>query len=232
MKKSAFYLVGVLMMGFMIVSASCSKKKDIGSGLLMVVNASPAFGPVDVNIDSKLYSGAGLASPGNTPYTTILEGTHQVRVLPVGGTTNLISLTLNTVANANQSLYIYDRPSSLQQFAVEDFYTTPSTGQCNIRFFNLAASTPQLDLGVLNGSTFSSIYTNRNFETPTSAATNAVFTTYSAGTYKFDMKVSGTGVSLTTVDNVVLQSGKTYTIYARGVYGNVATPLGLTVIEH
>jgi hypothetical protein len=232
MKRSAFYLVGVLMMGLVVITTSCSKKKDVGSGLLMVVNASPAFGPVDVNIDSKLYSGAGLASPGNTPYTTILEGSHPVRILAVGGTTTLLSLTLTTVANSSQSLYIYDRPSSLQQFAVEDMYTTPTAGQCNIRFFNLAASTPQLDLGTLNGSTFTSIFTNRNFETSSTAATSAVFTSYAAGTYKFDMKVSGTGVSLATIDNVVLQSGKTYTIYARGVYGNIVTPLGLTVIEH
>lgn len=232
MKKSALYLVAVLMMGLVIISAACSKKKDVGSGLLMIVNASPAFGPVDVNIDSKLVSGAGLASPGNTPYTPILEGSHEVRVLAVGGTTNLASLTLTTIANANQSLYIYDRPGSLQQFAVEDQYTTPTAGQCNVRFFNLAPSTPQLDIGILNGATFTPLYTNRVFEVSSNAATNAVFTSMAAGTYNFDMRVSGTGASIATANNVVLQSGKTYTIYARGISGSLVSPLGLTFLEH
>jgi len=232
MKKSALYLVGVMMMGLVVVAGSCSKKNDVGSGLLMIVNASPAFGPLDVNIDSKLVSGSGLASPGNTAYAPILEGSHQVRVLNVGGTTNLVSLTLTTVANANQSLYFYDRPSSIQQFAVEDNYSTPTAGQCNIRFFNLAPSTPQLDLGTVSGATFTPLYTSRGFEVSTNAATNAVFTSIAAGTYNFDMRVNGTGASIATANNVVLQSGKTYTIYARGISGSLVSPLGLTVIEH
>lgn len=232
MKKSALYLVGILMIGLVMITASCSKKKDVGSGLLMIVNASPAFGPLDVNIDGRLVSGAGLASPGNTPYTPILEGKHEVRALAVGGTTNLLSLTLTTVANANQSLYIYDRPGSLQEFAVEDNYSTPTAGQCNIRFFNLAPSTPQLDIGTLSGATFTPLYTNRVFEVSSNAATNAVFKSIAAGTYNFDMRVSGTGASIATANNVVLQSGKTYTIYARGVSGSLVTPLGFTFLEH
>lgn len=232
MNRRVEKLLAGLLMGLVIFSVSCSKKDKIGSGQIMIVNTSPAFGPVDVVVDTKAFTTSPLSYPGNTPYTPILEGSHEIKVLQAGSTTELVNIKLTTVANKNQSLYFFDRPSSLQLFAVEDNYSSPGTGQSNIRFFNLGPGSTLLDLGTLAGAVFTPVFTSRSFETTTNVATHATFSTIPSGTYNFDLRVSGAGTSIASKNSVVLESGKTYTIYSRGISGSGTTPLGLQIIEH
>jgi hypothetical protein len=52
------------------------------------------------------------------------------------------------------------------------------------------------------------------------------------GTYSFQIRVNGAGAPLLTVNNIVLEEGKSYTLFAKGLSGNMTTPLGLELITN
>jgi hypothetical protein len=85
-------------------------------------------------------------------------------------------------------------------------------------------------VGTLTGSTFTPVFSNRSFETATTAGANSVFTPVPAGTYNFDVRAGGS--SVLPLNGIVLQAGKIYTVFARGIVGNTTTPLGATIIVH
>lgn len=211
---------------------SCSKKDAPGSGQFMFVNASPGFGPVDIIFDGNKFNTTGVAYGANTGYKPLLEGSHVMNITSGGTTTSLYDVNLSTAASINQSFFIYDRPNSLQIFAVQDNLITPAAGKANIRFFHLSPGSTVIDVGTISASVFTPIFSARSFESSSTAYTNASFTSINAGTYSFEIRVNGAGVTILTVNNIVLQEGKNYTLFAKGISGNGTTPLGLEVIEN
>jgi hypothetical protein len=103
-----------------------------------------------------------------------------------------------------------------------------------VRFFHLSPGAPAVTVGTLSGSTFTAIpaFTSRAFETQTTANANAGFTPVDAGTYTFDVRIAGTTTSVLNLPGIVLQAGKIYTIFARGIVGNATTPLGASIIAN
>lgn len=216
-----------------ILLGSCSKKNTVGVGQFMFVNASPAFGPVDVIFDGNKFNTSPVAYGSNTGYLSLREGSHVMSITASNSTTSLFDATLSTAADINQSFFIYDRPNSLQVFAVQDNLGAPPAGKANIRFFHLSPGAPMIDIGTLSAAVFTPVFTARSFESSSSAFNNAKFTSITAGTYTFDIRVNGPGTSILTVNNIVLQDGKNYTLFAKGIAGSGgATPLGLELIEN
>ncbi len=222
--------VSLFLIVFVLVG--CNKKSTPAEGLLMVVNASPGFGPVDVRIDEKIFNTSALTYGTNTGYKSITEGAHGVSFTSPGTTTSLYDIRLTTVGNINQSFYLYDRPNSLQAFAIQDNLTTPAKGKSNIRFFQFSPNSPIMDLGTLNGAMFTPVFTNRAIETSSTAVVNGAFKTIDAGTYNFEIRVNGAGISLLVVNNILLKEAKSYTLFAKGISGNTNTPLELGIIEN
>lgn len=211
---------------------SCNKKDTPGSGQFMFVNASPGFGPVDVILDGNKFNTTAVNYGANTGYKPLLEGSHVMNITSSGTTTSLYDVNLSMAASINQSFFIYDRPNSLQVFAVQDNLITPSAGKANIRFFHLSPGSTVIDVGTVSASVFTPLFSARSFESSSTAYTNASFTSINAGTYSFEIRVNGAGVTILTVNNIVLQEGKNYTLFAKGISGNATTPLGLEIIEN
>jgi hypothetical protein len=87
----------------------------------------------------------------------------------------------------------------------------------------------------LSNNTFTEIpaFTNRSFETQTTAIANQNFTSLPAGTYTLDVRVASNNTSVLQVPNVTLQAGKIYTIFARGIAGATgAQASGAQIILH
>jgi len=210
---------------------ACNKKGNPTYGEFMVVNASPGFGPVDIYVDNNKFNTAALAYPLHTPYGTLESGQHTFKVTATGSSTAIFEGSLNTLGDINQSLFIYGLPTSLNLFAVPDNTFSPGTGKALIRFFHLSPGGQTIDIGTLNGSTFTPLYTSRSFETSTSSVNNSLFNAIDVGTYVFDIRPAGTGISLFS-DDITLEGGKFYTLFYRGISGAPATPVGIEVITH
>lgn len=197
----------------------------------MVVNASPGFGPIDIYVDNSKFNGAGLAYPLHTPYGTLETGQHTINVTDAGSTTSIFAGSLNTLGDINQSLFIYGLPNALSVFAVPDNTFSASSDKALIRFFHLSPGGQTVDVGKLNGATFTPLYTSRSFETSSSGVNNSQFNAINVGDYEIDIRVSGTGISLFK-DSIGLQGGKFYTLFLKGINGDPTTPLGLQIIKH
>ncbi len=234
MKKSNSFLrwsVFVLLLWVITATSACGKSDNPTYGEFMVVNASPGFGPVDIYLDNNKFNTAALAYPMNTGYSTVEAGQHNMKVTSAGSTTSIFEGNLNTLGDISQSIFIYGLPTSLNVFAVADNTFSPSGGKALIRFFHLSPGGQTVDVGTVNSAIFTSIYPSRSFETSTSAINNSVYNAIDVGTYLFDIRVAGTGISLVS-DDITLVGGKFYTIFLRGISGNVDTPLGIEVITH
>ncbi len=231
--SNSFLRLPVLVLLVWVIAgiSGCGKKSNPSYGEFMVVNASPGFGPVDVYIDNNKFNSAALAYPSHTAYGTLESGQHTMKVTSSGSTTSIFEGSLNTLGDINQSLFIYGLPTSLNVFAVADNTFNPSTGKALIRFFHLSPGGQTVDLGTVASATFTPIYSSRSFETSTSSINNSVYNSIDEGTYYFDIRVAGTGISLVSSD-ITLAGGKFYTLFLRGINGDPATPLGIEVITH
>lgn len=206
---------------------SC-RKNTVESGQFMIVNASPGFGPATIQIDANPFGTAAVAYSGNTGYLPLLQGRHLLQAV-VGGTP-VFDVNFTSAGLQNQTLFIYDRPTSLQVFAVVDNIASPGSGKAGLRFFHLSPGSPLVDVGTLSGATFTPLFTARSFETASTAFTGSGFTTLNSGTYSVQVRVTGAGTELLTVNNIQLQEGKNYTVFLKGISGNATTPLGLELI--
>ena len=229
-KMKMKYLFGFLLISLML--AACNKKNTVGVGQFMFVNAGPELGSVDILFDGTKFNTSALPYGESTGYQSLIQRAHVMKVTSAGSSTSLYDASLSTAADIKQSFYIYDRLASLKVFAVEDLFNAPSGGKANIRFFHLCAGAPLIDVGTISGTVFTPVFTSRTFENSSSAFTSATFTEITAGTYTFEIRVTGAGTPLLTVNNIQLQDGKSYSLFAKGISGNVTTPLLMGVVEN
>ena len=199
---------------------------------VLVVHASPDAPAVDLLVDNVKVNAAALAYPGNTGYLDVASGNRNIKVNAAGTSTVAINADVSLMANTAYSVFAFDRVSQIKPLVLVDNLTAPATGKAHIRFMHLAPGAPSVTVGVLTGSTFSPVFTNRPFETAATATANQNFTPVDAGTYTFDVRLADGTTSVLTVPNVALQSGKIYTVFARGIVGNTTAPLGASVIVH
>lgn len=235
MKKSVF--IGVMALPILLgtISMGCDKDEDDvvqSTSSVKTVHASPNAPGVDLLVDNVKVNASALSYPQNTGYLTVNAGTRNIKVNATGTTTTVINADLPFAQDKKYSVFAYDVVSSIKAFVVEDNLTTPASGKAHIRFFHLSPGAPAVTVGVLSGGPFTPVFSNRAFETATTATTNAAFAPVDAGTYNFDVRVAGTTNSVLTVNNVALQAGKIYTVFAKGIVGNTTTPLGAEIIVH
>lgn len=224
-----------LLFAISFVVAACNKNEDDApqpEADVKVVHASPDAPGVDLLVDNAKVNSSALSFPQNTGYLSLKSGTRNIKVNASGTSTTVINADVPFGQGKKYSVYAYDVLNSIKAFVVEDNLATPASGKAHIRFFHLSPGAPAVNVGVLSGATFTGVFTNRSFETQATATANAVFTPVDAGTYNFDVRVAGTTTSVLTLNNINLQAGKIYTVFAKGIVGNSTTPLGAEIIAH
>ena len=231
MKRTTIFLATAALLFSSLAFVSCKKEKKEEARVL-VTHASPDAPGVDLLVDNQKVNASALTFPNSTGYLTVTAGTRNIKVNAAGTTTTVINADIPFVKDKNYSVYAFNRLASIGAILVEDDLTTPASGKAHIRFFHLSPGAPAVTVGVLAGSTFTPVFSNRAFETQATAAANQAFAPVDAGTYTFDVRVAGTTNSVLTLTGINLQAGKIYTVFARGIVGNTTTPLGASIIAH
>jgi hypothetical protein len=219
----------------LLISASfvaCDKDDDDDTGNIMVTHASPNAPGVDLLVDNVKQNSSPLTFPNSTSYLEVNEGTRNIKVNAAGTSTTVIDANITIVEDRNYSIFAINNLASISPIVVEDNLAAPASGNAHLRFFHLSPGAPSVTVGYLTGATFTPLFSDRAFETQATATTNAAFTPVPAGTYTVDVRVAGTSTSVLNVPGVVLQAGKIYTVFARGVVGSATTPLSASVITH
>lgn len=199
---------------------------------VMVVHASPDAPAVDLLVDNVKVNATALSYPNNTGYLEVASGTRNFKVNAAGTTTTVINADVPLMENAAYSVFAFDRVAQIKPLVVMDNLATPASGKAHIRFLHLSPGAPAVTIGILNGSAFTPVFSNRTFETAATATANQGFTPVDAGTYNFDVRLADGTTSVLTVPNIPLQAGKIYTVFARGIVGNTTSPLGASLIVH
>ena len=211
---------------------SCDKDETPqATASVNIIHASPDAPGVDLLVDNIKVNTAALNFPDATGYVKVFAGTRNIKVNATGTTSSVINADLTFSANNFYSVYAYNRLASIGAFVVEDNLTVPAAGQAHLRFFHLSPNAPVVTVGTLSGTTFTPVFANRSFETQATASANQNFTPVAAGTYTFDVQASG--ASVLTLSNIVLQAGKIYTVFAKGlVNGTGSQALGAQIVTH
>ncbi len=207
----------------------CSKNGDSAvdpsptPGRLRFVQASPDAPPADLYIDSTRVD-SSIAYPGSTNYRDIAAGTRVLRIVRPGTTQTLYLAQVPVVSGWNYTIFGIDSVSNYYSMLLVDNLAPPPAGKANLRFVHVSPNAPAADLVIRNGIT---LFTNEAFKSKTD------FISLNAGTYTFDVKVSGTPTLLASVSNDSLAAGKIYTIYLRGFAGSTgSTALGTSLLVH
>lgn len=196
-----------------------------------IIHASPDAPGVDLLVDNVKVNMTALNFPEATGYVKVLVGTRNVKVNATGTTNSVINANLTFVADKYYSVFAYNQLASIGAFMVEDNLTLPAAGQSHIRFFHLSPNAPTVTVGTLSGTTFTPVFSNRSFETPATASANQNFSPVPSGTYTFDVQANGS--SVLNLPNIVLQAGKIYTVFAKGLVGGTGSQaLGAQIVLH
>jgi len=143
------------------------------------------------------------------------SGSPLTRIIPSTGTATLATGNLSLSDNTNYTLIAADSVSKLQVSTVQDDITAPAAGKANIRFFQLSANAPAVDI-FMKASTPSLAFASRTFNDQAVSVSKAVFSTVDAGAYTFIANEAATLNTIATSTTLTLESGKIYTLILKG----------------
>jgi hypothetical protein len=212
----------MVLMGCVALLSACKKEDqyDFDNSVpayVNFVNASPDAGSAQLYVQDIVRTPSAISYGNASGYFKTYLGSQDVAVKAPNGTTTLISTTGQFDANANYTYFLVGQNSSLGLVAVTDDLIAPASGKAKIRFVNAApnASAANLNLG------------------STTVVSNIAFRGVSpsvevnAGSYILSVSSSP---FLSSTLNTTLESGKVYTIYAKGLVGttgNSAFSIGI-----
>lgn len=195
---------------------------DFASTNILVVHASPDAPGVDLLIDDIVVNSAPLEYPDNTGYLPILAGTRNVKVNAAGTTLTVIDATVTLMADGSYSIFAIDELSSIEPLVLVDDLSAPAAGKAHVRFIHLSPDAPAVDITLTDGTV---VFGDKSFRDYTD------FTPLDAGSYDLQVRLAGTTSVVLDLPGIVLQTGKIYTIFAKGFVAGVgAQALGAEII--
>ena len=213
MTKNIFKTTTLFIAAAIITFSSCTKKNDdtMFYSSLSVTHASPDAPAVDIYIDNSKVTTTPFSFSNTTGYLkNIISGKRNIKVNVAGTTTNVINADITFDGNKNYSLFAIDSVSKLSTILTVDDLTTPAAGKAHVRFIHLSPDAPAVDIAVVGGPV---VFPNSSFKNV------SAFTPLGAGTYNLEVRVAGTTNVALTLPSITLESGKIYTVYAKGFLG-------------
>lgn len=224
--------IGIIAILFAVFSlTSCLKNNDNNVApnysWLAVINASPNIEKFDFVIDNKLVNSDAFKFTERLSYFNIYSGLRNVSIYKDDTNDTLRTGKLNVKPGEIYSLYVIGLAPNHQFLTLTDSLSNPSAGKAQIRFLNLSVNAPALKL---NYGTDSVLFNNVAYKK------HSDFVEIPAGKkYNFSVAAQA-GTGNTSAENgVMIESGKIYTVWAKGVYDNTTVDslkLGLKIQEN
>jgi len=191
------------------------------NSLVKVVHASPDAPGVDLLVDNTI-AGTNLTFPNNTGYLDVNSGTRNIKVNVTGTQTTVIEANVNFMENMNYSVFAVNSVANIEPLLVEDDLTAPAQGKAHVRFIHLSPDAPAVDITLTDGTV---VFGNKSFKEYTA------FTPLDAGTYDLQVRVAGTPTVALDLPGITVESGKIYTVFAKGFLSGVGQQeLGAEII--
>lgn len=159
-----------------------------GDGAVRLVNASSAYGALDLYSSDTLLSSA-VAPEGAGSYVTLGAGTYTLKLKRNGSSTTVNSTDRSVAASTSHTLLAYSTADTLRSVFLTDNETAPTSGAAKLRVFNASIEAGALDVYVTASSA-----TLADSSPTVSALGTERFSSYneiSAGSYR--VRVTGSG---------------------------------------
>lgn len=181
---------------------------SVDKSSVMVTHASPDAPGVDLLVDNTKVNSAALTFPNSTGYLSVNSGTRNIKVNVAGTSTTVINADLPLVKNVSYSIFAVNTVASIEPLVIEDDLSAPATGNAHVRFIHLSPDAPAVDIAVDGGAVVFPDVTFKEYSD---------FTPLPAGTYDLEVRVAGTTTVALDLDPIVVEAGKIYTVFARGL---------------
>jgi hypothetical protein len=221
------FLMLAIALPMAVTVTSCSKDDEdpapvVDKSSVLVTHACPDAPGVDLLVDGAKVNTTALEFPNNTGYLSVNSGTRNIKVNVTGTSTTVINADLPLVKNTSYSIFAVNTVANIEPLVIEDDLTAPASGNAHVRFIHLSPDAPAVDIAVDGGAVVFPDVTFKEFSD---------FTPLPAGSYDLEVRVAGTSTVALDLDPIVVQAGKIYTVFAKGLLagtGNQA--LGAQII--
>jgi hypothetical protein len=220
------FLTGLALTAMCLAVVSCSDDDNptapASKASVLVVHASPNAPAVDLLVDGQT-AGSGLTFPNNTGYLVVNAGMRNVKVNVAGTSTTVINANLDLTSNTSYTVFAVDSVSKISTVVLADNLTMPAAGKAHVRFVHLSPNAPAVNITLTDGTI---VFGNKAFKQATD------FTPLDAGTYDLQVRDAATNSAIVlNLNGIALQSGKIYTVFAKGFLGGTgAQALGAEII--
>ena len=184
-----------------------------------VINASLVASPLNVAVDGVITL-SNVPYTGVSNYTTTSAGSHTFTVQATATPgANLVTLVNTLTAATDTSLVISGPAGALLPLVLQDNNLPPPAGRARLRFANVSADFPSLDVYVNFSKQVSSLTSNS-----ASGYIEVTADTTTGTAFEFDFNTAGTVTPVLKMPNTTIIGGHTYTVY---VVGPAAAPVGV-----
>lgn len=187
-----------------------STSPQLSNAHVLVVHASPDALGVDLLVDNVKVNSAPLTFPNNTGYLSVAAGNRNIKVNAAGTSTSVINANLDFTSDMSYSIFAIDTLASIAPLVLQDNLATPASGKAHVRFIHLSPNAPAVDITLTDGTV---VFGDKSFGQYTP------FTPLNASTYNLQVRVAGTQTVVLNLPNIVLDNGKIYTVFAKGLVG-------------
>jgi hypothetical protein len=180
-----------------------------GTAQVRVAHLSPDAPAVDVYVNgSRVVSGAAFKDV--TGYLAVPAGSASIRVTPAGATSPaVIDATVSLGAGGTYTVAATGVLASIEPLVLEDDRGT--TGQAKVRFVHASPDAPAVDIAVTGGPV---LFANVPFRQATA------YPQVAPSTYNLEARPAGSTTVALRVEDVALNAGTNYTIFAVGLLSN------------
>jgi hypothetical protein len=184
-----------------------------------VINASSVPSPLNVEVDGVLTL-SNVPYTGVSNYTTTSAGAHTFTVQATATPGANLTTLVNTLNAATDTSLVFSGPAgALLPLVLQDNNLPPPVGRSRLRFANVSADFPSLDVYVNFSKQVSSLTTNSG-----SGYLEVVADVTTGTAFEFDFNTAGTVTPVLKMPNTTIIGGHTYTVY---VVGPAAAPVGV-----
>lgn len=204
--------IAVLAVSVVFVACSKDRYETVQVAGLSMINAFPAPDSLDFYVDqTRVNNYKAFKFNSKIDYQNLFPGNRALSIAKRGSNKALASERFNLVSGVGYSIFVLDtvNTNTKKFLLTQDDLSVPAADKAKVRFINLSSDAPALSLRI-NGKD-ADLFTGKAFYEYTS------FTSVDPGaSVTFNIN-DATGATKTTLPNVKIESGKIYTVYAKGI---------------
>jgi hypothetical protein len=227
-KSSIKLLFAAVTVSAMLVS--CSKDFDDtpapAVSALNIINAVPSAESLDFFVDNTKANSEEFSFTKRLGYYNLYAGDRQLSINKKGTSTPVLTEKFTMQPERFYSLFVIDRFESPKFLLVKDSVSLPATGKANLRFINLSPDAPVLNLAIAGAAT--DLVTDKAYK-----QYSEFMAVDASPKVTFNVKNKETGAIEASLADVKIESGRTYTIWVKGLKSSTDNnKLGLTIFTH